>query len=616
MLNFQEMGLNDDLLQAIADLGFELPTEIQTQTIPYILSNDKDLVGLAQTGTGKTASFGLPILNKIDAENKDVQAIILCPTRELCVQISNDMLNFSKYMKKVKVLAVYGGASIEKQIKDIGKGPQVIVGTPGRVKDLQRRGVLKLQKINFLVLDEADEMLNMGFKEELDEILSEASGNRQTMLFSATMPAEIKRIAKNYMNEPFEITIGKKNTSNADVSHEYYMTHERNRYYVLKRLADFYPNVYGIIFCRTRQETKDIADKLINDGYNADALHGDLSQQQRDYVMKKFRSKNLQILVATDVAARGIDVTELTHIINYNLPDDPEVYIHRSGRTGRAGNKGISITIINPKQKGRLRDIERIAGQKFTEKEIPNAEEICEKQLFHLIDVVDNVTVNEESISSYLPKIYEKLEHLTREDLIQRFVSVEFNRFLDYYKDAEDLSVTHEKSRTSNGDMTRFFINIGKSKRLDVKGLIGLINEATRDRTIPIGTIDLMTDFSFFEIDSKYDDIILEAFENDVTFKGQRVSVEISKPRRDTGRGRNFGGGGRNFGGGRNRSGDDRRRGGYPRGDKNDRFDRGGDRDRRDRGGSRDYESGNRRGGGGGSRRSSSGTNFRSRKNK
>jgi ATP-dependent RNA helicase DeaD len=643
MLSFQEMGLNDEILQAIADLGFESPTEIQTQTIPYILNNDKDLVGLAQTGTGKTASFGLPILNKVNIENKDVQAIILCPTRELCVQITSDMDNYSKYLKKMKVVPVYGGASIEKQIRDIEKGPQIIVGTPGRVKDLQKRGVLNLKKINFLVLDEADEMLNMGFKEELDEILSQASGNRQTLLFSATMPAEIKRIANNYMNNPFEITIGKKNTSNADVSHEFYTTHERNRYYVLKRLADFYPSIYGIIFCRTRQETKDVSDKLINDGYNVDALHGDLSQQQRDYVMKKFRSKNLQILVATDVAARGIDVTELTHIINYNLPDDPEVYIHRSGRTGRAGNKGISITIINPKQKGRLRDVERIAGQKFTEKQIPNAEEICEKQLFHLIDVVDNVSVNEESISGYLPRIYEKLEHLSREELIQRFVSVEFNRFLDYYKDAEDLSVSHEKARSaSGGNVVRFFVNIGKAHRLDVKSLIGLINEATRDRTIPIGTIDLMNDFSFFEIDSQYEDVILEAFEEDVTFRGQRVSVEVSKPRKNFGgggRGRGFsgGGGGRSYGGGGGRR-DERRSGGYSRGDKDSGGGRGdrerGDRDRggrdrrsdsgsgsgysRDGGSSRRSSGGDSRrsSGGGDSRRSSSGSNFRSRKNK
>lgn len=633
MLNFQEMGLNDELLQAIADLGFETPTEIQSQTIPYILNDDKDLVGLAQTGTGKTASFGLPILNKVNIENKDVQAIILCPTRELCVQITSDMNNYSKYQKNMKVVPVYGGASIEKQIRDIEKGPQVIVGTPGRVKDLQKRGILNLKKIKYLVLDEADEMLNMGFKEELDIILSQASGNRQTLLFSATMPSEIKRIANNYMNNPFEVTIGKKNTSNADVSHEYYMTHERNRYYVLKRLADFYPNIYGIIFCRTRQETKDVSDKLINDGYNVDALHGDLSQQQRDYVMKKFRSKNLQILVATDVAARGIDINELSHIINYNLPDDPEVYIHRSGRTGRAGNKGISITIINPKQKGRMRDVERIAGQKFAEKQIPNAEEICENQLFHLIDVVNNVEVNEESISGYLPKIYEKLEHLSREDLIQRFVSVEFNRFLDYYKNAEDLSVTHEKSRSaSGGNVVRFFVNMGKAHRLDVKSLIGLINEATKDRNIPIGTIDLMNDFSFFEIDNQYEDTILEAFEEDITFRGQRVSVEISKPRKNFGgggRGRGFsgGGGGRSYGGGGRR--DDRRSGGgYPRGDRDSGGGRGGDRDRGDRGGrdrrsdsgggySRDGGGARRSSGGGDSRRSSSGgSNFRSRKNK
>lgn len=615
MSSFQEMSLNEDILKAIADLGFESPTEIQTQTIPYILENDKDLVGLAQTGTGKTAAFGLPILNKIVVENRDVQAIILCPTRELCVQITSDMNNYAKYMKKVKILAVYGGASIDKQIRDIEKGPQIIVGTPGRVKDLQKRRILNLQNIDFLVLDEADEMLNMGFKDELDAILSEASDKRQTLLFSATMPAEIKRIANSYMNKPFEITIGKKNTSNDDVSHEYYLTHEKNRYFLLKRLADFYPNIYGIIFCRTRQETKDVSDKLINDGYNADAIHGDLSQQQRDYVMKKFRSKNLQILVATDVAARGIDINELTHIINYNLPDDPEVYIHRSGRTGRAGNKGISITIINPKQKGKLRDNERIAGKKFTEKTIPNAEEICEKQLFHLIDIVDNVTVNEESISSYLPKIYEKLEHLTREELIQRFVSVEFNRFLDYYKDADDLTVRKEVGRGDGSDVTRFFINIGKSQRLEVKDLIGMINEATRDRNIPIGTIDLMNDFSFFEVAKEFEDTILEAFDEEIRFGGTRVSVEISKPRR------NSGGGGRGFGG---RGGGNRGGGGYSRGgDRVGSREGGGYRGSRDGGGrGRDgggggyrgnRDGGSREGGGGYGRREGGAGDYRSR---
>lgn len=639
MLNFQEMGLNEDILKAIADLGFESPTEIQTQAIPYLLNNNTDLVGLAQTGTGKTASFGLPILNKIDLSKKEVQAIILCPTRELCIQITNDIESFSKYMKKFKIASVYGGASIDKQIRDINKGSQVVVGTPGRVKDLQNRGDLDLENINFLVLDEADEMLNMGFKEELDIILSQASSDRQTMLFSATMPAEIKRIAKNYMHDPFEITIGKKNSSNQDVSHEYYITHEKHRYYLLKRLADLYPEIYGIVFCRTRQETKDVADKLINDGYNADALHGDLSQAQRDYVMKKFRSRNLQILVATDVAARGIDVNELTHIINYNLPDDPEVYIHRSGRTGRAGNKGISITLINPKQKGRLRDVERVASKKFTEKTIPTAEEICEKQLFHLIDVVDNVVVNEESISGYLPKIYEKLEHLTREELIQRFVSVEFNRFLDYYKDAEDLSVRHEKSRGSgDSNVTRFFVNVGKANRLDVKGLIGLVIEATGDRTIPIGTIDLMNDFSFFEIESTYTDQILDAFNEDITYRGQRISVEVSRPRKEGGGGRR--GGGFSGGGGRGRrdggrSGD--RRGGGDRRRRNDgdggrgygRRDGGegrgyGRRDSAERGdggrgyGRRDNERGERGDGdrrGGGDRRGRD-SNFRSRRNK
>lgn len=577
MLNFQEMGLNEDILRAIADLGFESPTEIQTQAIPYLLNNDTDLVGLAQTGTGKTASFGLPIINKIDVKDKHVQAIILCPTRELCIQITSDLENYSKYIKKLKIASVYGGASIEKQIKDIRKGSQIVVGTPGRVRDLQNRGELSLENINFLVLDEADEMLNMGFKEELDEILNFASKERQTMLFSATMPSEIKRIAKNYMNDPFEITIGKKNSSNQDVSHEYYITHEKFRYYVLKRLADLYPEIYGIVFCRTRQETKDVADKLINDGYNADALHGDLSQAQRDYVMKKFRSRNLQILVATDVAARGIDVNELTHIINYNLPDDPEIYIHRSGRTGRAGNKGISITIINPKQKGRLRDVERVASKKFTEKTIPTAEEICEKQLYHLIDNVNNVTVNEESISAYLPKVYEKLQHLSREELIQHFVSVEFNSFLDYYKDAEDLSVTYGGgSGKSGGDssMTRFFMNVGKSHRLDVKSMIGLINDATNDRTIPIGTIDLMNDFSFFEISSSFNEQILDAFSDEIMFRGHRVSVEISKPRKEGDSGRRRGG----F----ERGGDRGGRGGYGRRDGSRSGGYGRDENRRD----------------------------------
>jgi ATP-dependent RNA helicase DeaD len=428
MNSFIESGLKPEILTAIEAMGFINPTPIQQQTIPAILGSSNDLIALAQTGTGKTAAFGLPILTLADAGLTVPQALVLCPTRELCMQITSDLQKYAKDMNHLRSVAIYGGASIENQIKSLKKGCHFVVGTPGRVLDMIRRKALVLGNIRWLVLDEADEMLNMGFKEDLDTILSETPQKRQTLLFSATMPREIAEIASKYMQDPIEISVGKRNAGAENVRHEYYMVHARDRYLALKRIVDVSPSVYGIVFCRTRQETKDVADKLMQDGYNADALHGDLSQAQRDYVMNRFRIKNLQLLVATDVAARGLDVNDLTHIINYNLPDDLEVYIHRSGRTGRAGKSGVAVSIIHTRETGRIKDLERMTRKPFERKKVPGGKEICEKQLFNLVDRVENTEVDPQ-IEQYLPVIYKKLEWLSREELIKHFVSVEFNRF-------------------------------------------------------------------------------------------------------------------------------------------------------------------------------------------
>lgn len=437
------MNLRPEILAALTEMGFEKPTSIQAKAIPHILSSGQDLIARAQTGTGKTGAFGIPIISKLNFKSDHVQALILCPTRELCIQITNELQNFSQKLGAVKVTPVYGGAHMDTQVFGLKQKPQIVVGTPGRTLDLINRKKLKLENIQWLVLDEADEMLSMGFKDDLDAILATTPKEKQTLLFSATIPQEILRIVKTYMQDPTEIAAEKIQTGAANVTHHFYEVHAKDRYLALKRVIDLHPTIYAIVFCRTRAETKDIAEQLSTEGYNADALHGDLSQEQREYTMSKFRSKSLQLLIATDVAARGLDVTDLTHVINYNLPDDPDTYIHRSGRTGRAHRKGVSISIIHSREHGRIKELERKVGKPFEKKRVPTGKEICEKQLFHLVDKVENVEVEESQIKDYLPVIFNKLSWLDREELIKRFVSIEFNRFLAYYKDSVDINVEH-----------------------------------------------------------------------------------------------------------------------------------------------------------------------------
>ncbi len=551
MDTFLEMGLAPELLRAVEELGFTTPTPVQLKTIPIILNSANDLVVLAQTGTGKTAAFGLPVLQLSDMKSQQLQTLVLCPTRELCMQITADFVKYSKFIPGFRVVPVYGGTNILTQIRAVKDNPQVIIGTPGRVMDLIRRKILKLSGIRWVVLDEADEMLNMGFSEDLDAILAETPKERQTLLFSATMPKGIAEIAGKYMNSPEEVSLGKRNAGAENVKHEYYMVHAKDRYLALKRVVDMNPSIYGIVFCRTRIETKEVADKLMQDGYNADALHGDLSQVQRDYVMNKFRIKNLQLLVATDVAARGLDVQELTHIINYNLPDDPEIYVHRSGRTGRAGNSGVSVSIIHTRELNRIKDLERMARKTFERKMVPGGKEICEKQLFKLVDTVENTVVDNE-IEKYLPVIYKKLEWLSREELIKHFISVEFNRFLEYYKDAPDLnsyrsekserpdrsersdrsdrSERFERSRQSDpAAFTRLHINIGNKHELNAGSLIAWVNRHSRGKRIGIGRIEILRNFSFFEVDSESATQVVKDLEG-TSFDGNPVSIETSSP--------------------------------------------------------------------------------------
>jgi ATP-dependent RNA helicase DeaD len=563
MILFNETGLAPEMLKAIEQLGFVNPTPIQEKTIPLILNDKSDIVALAQTGTGKTAAFGLPVIQQIEVGNQATQALVLCPTRELCMQITNDLTNFSKFRGSLNIVPVYGGASINEQIRLLDKGAQIVVATPGRAVDLISRKKLKLNNISWLVLDEADEMLSMGFKEDLDTILSGTPKEKQTMLFSATMPKEIASIAKKYMNRPVEVSVGKTNQGAENVVHEYFVVHARDRYEALKRIADVNPRIYGIVFCRTRAETKEVADNFIRDGYNADALHGDLSQEMRDIVMNRFRNRRLQILVATDVAARGLDVNDLTHVINYNLPDDPEIYIHRSGRTGRAGKKGISISILHMKERGRLREIEKMLNKTMEYKPVPTGRDICEKQLFNLIDKVENVDVNTTAIEDHLQVIYKKLEWLNREDLIKHFVAVEFNRFLASYENAPDLNVDNSKSsdrssgsktrskKSTNGDLwenevsfggknnfprrkgvtfSRMFMNIGKSDRMDKRTIINMINDTMPGKSVEIGEIEVLRNFSFFEIDRRFEFDLQKAFRQ-AEFKGKRIGLEVAKPK-------------------------------------------------------------------------------------
>ena len=438
--SFLKFSLKKELIKSINELGFNNPTPIQSKVIPHLMSSDQDLIASAQTGTGKTAAFGLPLLDLTNTKVTNVQTLILCPTRELCIQITNDLLTYSKYLKNINILSVYGGVKIEKQIKSLKKGPQIVVGTPGRTNDLIRRKKLIIGNIDRLILDEADEMLSMGFKEDLEAIIQQTPKKKQILLFSATMTQKVVGVTKKYMKNSLEIAVARVNRAADNVEHIFYVVKPRDRYEVVKRIADMNPDIYGIVFCRTRRETKDIAIKLMNDHYNADTIHGDLSQSERDDVMRRFRNGQLQILVATDVAARGLDVEDLTHIINYNLPDDDEVYIHRSGRTGRAGKKGVSVAIINGRNMRKLKDIERVSGISFNKKDVPNGLDICKKRLYALIDKIEKVDVNEEQIEPFLPYIFEKLNWLDREKLIKHFVSTEFNRYLSYYKDSKDIN--------------------------------------------------------------------------------------------------------------------------------------------------------------------------------
>ena len=543
MSTFLELGLKEPINKALTDLGYEKPTVIQEKAIPQIISSTDDLKAFAQTGTGKTAAFSLPILQLADEHSKNTQAIILSPTRELAVQIGNNIKEFAKYMPNINVVTVYGGANIEEQIRGLKRGAQIVVGTPGRTVDLINRRALKLGNVQWLVLDEADEMLNMGFKDELDKVLEATPETKQTLLFSATFPKEVEAIARNYMTKPVEVTSGQKNSGTDKVSHEYYLVTERTRYQALKRIADLNPDIYAIIFCRTRRETQEVADHLIKDGYNADALHGELSQGQRDSVMGKFRKKTVQILVATDVAARGLDVNSLTHVINHKLPDQIENYTHRSGRTGRAGKTGISIALVSSKEKGRIGAIERIIKQKFVLGKVPSGKEICQNQLMHLIDKVNAIEVKESEIVEFLPSIYEKLEGLTREELIQKFVSLEFNSFLSYYENAKDLNDLSSRDNSRGGrsvdeNMTRFFINIGRKDSLNPAKLIGLINDQKITDNIEIGAIDILDTFSFFEIDKKFEEETLSTFSNNQPeFSGRGVNIEITKKERGGGGG-------------------------------------------------------------------------------
>lgn len=534
-MTFEELGIREDILKAISELGFEQPMPIQEKVIPVLLHNNRDVVGLAQTGTGKTAAFGIPVLQTTDEKLRQPQTLILCPTRELCLQIADDLLDYAKYIDGLKILPVYGGSSIESQIRSLRKGVHIIVATPGRLLDLMKRGTVKLDAIRNVVLDEADEMLNMGFTESINAILAEVPEERKTLLFSATMPPEIARIAKNYMHNPEEIVVGNRNESNSNVKHRYYLVHAKDKYLALKRIADFYPNIYGIVFCRTKKETQEIADALIRDGYNADALHGDLSQPQRDYVMQKFRIRNLQMLVATDVAARGLDVDDLTHVINYGLPEDSDIYNHRSGRTGRAGKTGSSIAIVHSKEKNRLREIEKRIGKKFEIGTIPTGKAICEKQIINLVDKLEKVKVNEEEIQELLPSVFRKLDWLTKEDVIKRLVSLEFNRMFEYYHDADDLDIPDEKSgRHEKGEhrsgkgFARLFVNYGKTDGVYPSHFIDIINEYV-PRRVEIGKIDIMQNFSFIEVEEQSAELVINSL-NKMKGLERKMVVERAQP--------------------------------------------------------------------------------------
>ena len=549
MDNFKQTRLHPDILKAITEMGFETPTPIQAKTIPHLMASAHDLIATAQTGTGKTAAFGLPSIHLTDMEDRRTQTLVLCPTRELCVQITKDLGNFSKYINGMNILAVYGGASIQTQIKSLKKGAQIVIGTPGRTKDLIKRKRLDISHVARVILDEADEMLTMGFKEDLEMILAQTPQEKQTLLFSATMSKRVVGITKSYMNNPLEIATARMNIAAENVHHIYYMVNAKDRYEAIKRIIDINPGIYGIVFCRTRRETKEVANKLMHDGYNADTLHGDLSQVQRDEVMGRFRNRQLQILVATDVAARGLDVEDLSHVINFNLPDDDEMYVHRSGRTGRAGKKGISIIIIHTREMRKIREIEKKSSITFIRETVPSGLDICKKRLYTLIDKVENVEVDEQQIGQFMPDIYKKLEWLEREELIKHFVSTEFNRYLSYYKNARNINISGDsmgKKRSKREKRSRedrrntsfagFYVNVGFRHKLNPGRLIGLINECLRSSDAVIGKIEVMKTFSFFEIDKKWESKLFVGFKGK-KFQGIPLLIEGDKgsPRNERG---------------------------------------------------------------------------------
>lgn len=530
MNNFQDLGLNEDLLHAITDLGFKTPSEVQSKTIPILLEQDTDLVSLAQTGTGKTAAFGFPMLQKINVDSRTTQGLILSPTRELCLQITNEMKLYGKYLNGLNVVAIYGGASITEQAREVKRGAQIIVATPGRMKDMINRNLVDISKIEFAVLDEADEMLNMGFYEDITDILSYTPQDKNTWLFSATMPNEVATIAKKFMHNPVEITVGNKNESTNQVSHEYYLVNSRDRYSALKRLADANPDIFSVIFCRTKRDTQKIAEQLIDDGYSAGALHGDLSQNQRDMVMKSFRNQQIQMLVATDVAARGIDVDDITHVINYQLPDEIETYTHRSGRTGRAGKTGVSMVIVSKSELRKIKSIERIIKKNFVRKDIPDGMEICEVQLMSLANKVHNTEINHE-IDKYLGSINQLFEDTSKDELIKKFFSVEFTRFYDYYQKAKNLNVedSSDSNRTErSSDDTRYFINVGKKDGFDWMKLKDFLKEVLDLGRDDVFKVDVKDSFSFFNTDAVLQEKVLGFF-NDFKYEGRFVNVEISE---------------------------------------------------------------------------------------
>ena len=525
---FEQLGLNEPILKAISDMGFETPSEIQQKAIPTLLANGADMVALAQTGTGKTAAFGFPLLQLIDTDSRVTQGLILSPTRELCLQIASELRNYAKYLPKVNVVAVYGGASIEEQARSLKKGAQIIVATPGRMQDMIRRNFVDITNINYCVLDEADEMLNMGFYEDITAILSHTPQEKSTWLFSATMPNEVAKIARKFMRKPIEITVGTRNQATNTVQHEYYVVSGRHRYQALKRLADANPDIFSVVFCRTKRDTQAVAEKLIEDGYNAAALHGDLSQNQRDLVMKSFRARQIQMLVATDVAARGIDVDDITHVIHYQLPDEIETYNHRSGRTGRAGKSGISMVILPKSEVKKIKTIEKMIGQPFEQKQLPSGMEICEIQIYHLANNLKNTEVNP-AIDDYLPAIYKELKEVNREELIKKIFSVEFTRFFNYYKNAENLSVENERESRSGGnsDEVRYFINIGERDGYDWKSLKDFLKATLNLGRDDVFKVDVKNSFSFFNTDADLSDLVMSTF-TDFQMDGRFINVELS----------------------------------------------------------------------------------------